>query len=423
MQRKRGSLTSVVLMLVLLGGFGILLWQNAEPAAPVNPALPTQVTPTVIENEWAMLLRSGFGDNSTPLPTVAIPTQVRAAPTVAVNAGSGQVVSAADIGDDPIAAVARGQTPTPPPATIPVSQRDSQPQVTARSITRAPSDWSPPPLEPPISRDPLGRDHFLLRRPVESNANNAVLRYYPYGSDGSNANAPSRVHHGIDMPNDVGAQVRAVGSGTVVWAADDRAGGDVPIFQNSPSYGNVVMIEHDFGYRNQPIYTLYAHLAAVLVQPGQYVQSGEPIGLSGNTGRVTGPHVHFEVRVGGDRYADTYNPALWMVPYVNHGVIAGRVVDAQGDTIDDADITIRNWATGLTFANTTSYIFGGTSFDVNSDLEYRENFVVTDVPVGRYDLITVINGERIVNQVQVFEGMTSFVELKPATLSEVNASD
>lgn len=415
MQRKTSGFTSVVLMLALLGGFGFLLWRNAAPPAPISPALPVQATPTAITNEWAALLSAGFGDNSTPLPTVAIPTQARALPTAAINFAAGQVVSAANVGEGPVAAIARGTTPTPPPATIPSNAANNAPQATARSITREPSDWRPPPLEPPISRDPLGRDHYILRRPVEANANNAVLRYYPYGADGSSANAPSRVHHGIDMPNDVGSQVRAAGSGWVRYAADDRAGGNAPIFQNSPSYGNVVLIEHDFGYNNQPIYTLYAHLAAVLVTPGQYVQAGDPIGLSGNTGNVTGPHVHFEVRVGGDRYADTYNPVLWMVPYVNHGVIAGRVVDAQGEWVQDAEITVRNWATGLIFASTTSYIFGGTSFDVNSDPAYQENFVIPDVPVGRYDLITTINGERVVGQVQVFEGMTAFVELKPPT--------
>jgi hypothetical protein len=54
-----------------------------------------------------------------------------------------------------------------------------------------------------------------------------------------------------------------------------------------------------------------------------------------------------------------------------------------------------------------------SGFDVNADPEWQENFVVPDVPVGRYDVITTINGQRILQQVEVFEGMTAFVELKP----------
>jgi murein DD-endopeptidase MepM/ murein hydrolase activator NlpD len=114
------------------------------------------------------------------------------------------------------------------------------------------------------------------------------------------------------MPNPIGQTVRAAGSGTVLWAADGlRTEGE--IFQSSPSYGNVVVIQHDFGYRGQPLYTLYAHLSAVLVTAGQYVNLGDAIGLVGNTGRVSGPHVHFEVRMGKNTYGTTFNPLLWMV--------------------------------------------------------------------------------------------------------------
>src|SRR5262249_52982308 len=119
---------------------------------------------------------------------------------------------------------------------------------------------------------------------------NFALFSYPYGSDGPQEQTPWRVHHGIDMPNPIGQTVRAAGSGTVIWAGSG--------FENSPSYGNVVEIQHDFGYNGQPLYTLYAHLSAFLVTAGQVVNTGDPIGLVGNTGRVSGPHVHFEVRMG-----------------------------------------------------------------------------------------------------------------------------
>ncbi|RMG86750.1 MAG: hypothetical protein D6712_06895, partial [Chloroflexi bacterium] len=270
--------------------------------------------------------------------------------------------------------------------------------------------WRPPALEPPLSRDPFGRDHYWFHRPVEANANNAILFFYAYGSDGPDKENPWRIHHGIDFPNPVGETVRAAADGVVLHGAGDG------LFQNTASYGNVVFIQHDFGYNGQTLYTLYAHLSRALVRSGERVNAGDVIGLIGDTGNVSGPHVHFEVRMGGDRYRDTYNPLLWMVPYVGHGVIAGRVVDEEGRFIEDAEVTIRNWATGLLLESSptvTTYVFNDTGSDVQPDPRWNENFVVPDVPIGKYELITTIDGVRIAEVVEVFEGRTSFVELRP----------
>jgi murein DD-endopeptidase MepM/ murein hydrolase activator NlpD len=180
------------------------------------------------------------------------------------------------------------------------------------------------------------------------------------------------------------------------------------------------MIEHDFGFEGRRLYTLYAHLSAVLVIAGQYVQPRDPIGLVGNTGSVTGPHVHFEIRLGEENsteqptYGDTYNPVLWMVPYVGTGVIAGRVTNANGRLVMDANVTIRNWATGLNADTTTTYIYENTGVDVNSDPSWDENFAVSDLPVGRYEVITTIDGAPVRQLVTVSEGTTTFVELSPS---------
>lgn len=79
--------------------------------------------------------------------------------------------------------------------------------------------------------------------------------------------------------------------GTPVWAS---ARGEVIIARKggyNGGYGSYVVIRHDNGTQ-----TLYAHLSQVSVSAGQVVSQGEEIGLSGNTGRSTGPHLHFEVR-------------------------------------------------------------------------------------------------------------------------------
>lgn len=89
-------------------------------------------------------------------------------------------------------------------------------------------------------------------------------------------------HAGLDIANDPGTTIRAARDGVVVSASYDGA------------YGNAVVISHGNG-----LTTRYAHCSRMLVSPGQRVEAGQPIGAVGTTGRATGPHVHFEVRVNG----------------------------------------------------------------------------------------------------------------------------
>lgn len=421
MRRGGSGIPTILLLVLILAGFTGMLFLNASPSAPQVAVLPTQAVPTEPPDALPAILRGEFGDNSTPLATIAIPTQPFIVPTVTQQAvESPTAIEAADLVIETQSSAANFATPTLPPATPTLVGVGEAALVEATSevavidaVTTEPDVWQPPPLIPPLSRDPLGRDHFWLMRPVDSNANNAVLFYYPYGSDGPEQANPLRVHHGIDMPNPIGETVRAAGSGRIIWAADGREN-DAAFFQDSPSYGNVVVIEHDFGYRGQPIYTLYAHLSAALVRSGETVEAGQVIGLVGNSGRVSGPHVHFEIRVGENAYRATYNPVLWMVPYVGHGVIAGRIVDENGNWLNDIEITVRNRSTGLVQDTVTSYVLQDTAYDVNGDPIWRENYAIADVPVGRYDVIATINGERVVQQITVIEGTTGFVELKPS---------
>ncbi len=89
-------------------------------------------------------------------------------------------------------------------------------------------------------------------------------------------------HEGIDFVADTGTRVIA------------SAGGIVQVAEYHPQYGNLIEIDHgnDFSSR-------YAHLSKTSVKPGQIVKRGQSIGASGNTGRSTGPHLHFEVRFKG----------------------------------------------------------------------------------------------------------------------------
>ena len=111
-----------------------------------------------------------------------------------------------------------------------------------------------------------------------------------YYSDGS-------LHRAIDLEASVGTPVFATEYGIVTSAY--RWNGNVTSGDNN-SYGNYVIIEHR-DYKNKPLRTLYAHLDSMLVRVGDTVKEGTIIGRSGATGNVTGPHLHFEVRVNGQR--------------------------------------------------------------------------------------------------------------------------
>lgn len=115
-------------------------------------------------------------------------------------------------------------------------------------------------------------------------------------------------------------------------------------------------------------------------------------------------------------YANTYNPVLWMVPYVGTGVIAGRVTDDSGNLLLDTDVTIRSRVNGQVVDTTTTYIYQNSGVDVNADPIWQENFVVGDVPAGRHEVIADIGGQRISAIVNVVEGTTTFVELSTAQL-------
>lgn len=100
-----------------------------------------------------------------------------------------------------------------------------------------------------------------------------------------------RAHSGIDLAAGIGAPVRAAADGTVSSAGAE--GG----------YGTTVRVQHA-----DDTETVYAHLSSAMVEPGALVVAGQDVGREGNTGRSTGPHLHFEVRVTGV----PVDPVAWL---------------------------------------------------------------------------------------------------------------
>ncbi|MET0362064.1 MAG: M23 family metallopeptidase [Sphingobium sp.] len=114
-------------------------------------------------------------------------------------------------------------------------------------------------------------------RPVEklSLTSNFGVRSDPF-------NGSSRMHKGIDIPGPTGTPIYATADGIV-----SRAGW-------ASGYGNLVQISHGSGME-----TRYGHMSRLMVAENSYVRRGQVIGLMGSTGRSTGSHLHYEVRVDG----------------------------------------------------------------------------------------------------------------------------
>lgn len=93
-------------------------------------------------------------------------------------------------------------------------------------------------------------------------------------------------HQAVDIAVPVGTPVAATMDGQVTYAG-----------WNAEGYGNLVIVE------NGPYRTYFAHLDSIPVKAGQAVRAGDVIGLSGNTGNSTGPHLHYEVRLNGQAVA------------------------------------------------------------------------------------------------------------------------
>jgi len=100
-------------------------------------------------------------------------------------------------------------------------------------------------------------------------------------------------HDGIDLRAGLGTPVYAASNGRVIYAGSKISG-----------YGKMIVIKHD-----KKLSSVYAHNSKIYAKKGKEVRRGELIALSGNTGRSTGPHVHFEIRQG----VTAINPSSLMV--------------------------------------------------------------------------------------------------------------
>ncbi|MET8714051.1 M23 family metallopeptidase [Streptomyces sp. NPDC004735] len=127
-----------------------------------------------------------------------------------------------------------------------------------------------------------------------------VNKYVLSATYGTGGDRWASKHSGQDFAVPIGTKVEAAHTGRVVKAGPN-GGGD------GPAYGNAIVIKHANGK-----YSQYAHLSKIDVKIGDRVKTGEKIGLSGNTGNSSGPHLHFEIRT-----TPNYGSAINPVSYLN----------------------------------------------------------------------------------------------------------
>lgn len=139
------------------------------------------------------------------------------------------------------------------------------------------TEWQAPPLEPAPAPAPA-------TAAPDPQPGRAMLprRSSGYGLRTDPIHGRRRMHMGLDIPGGAGTPILASAGGTIAFAG------------TAGSYGRMVEIDHGGG-----LTTRYAHLARLLVSRGDAVARQQPIALMGSTGRSTGTHLHFEVRVDG----------------------------------------------------------------------------------------------------------------------------
>ncbi len=289
--------------------------------------------------------------------------------------------------------------PEVPTVAVPEAMANSEAGGPVRFVFPTPgpvpvSAWRPPLYEVPWALTPY--DHFYFHRPISADEVNWPLADYRYGGKFFE----DVVHTGVDIPARPGAIVRAAGPGKVI-----KAGYGVYSGLNNPDdpYGLAVVIRHDFGYQGEPLYTVYGHLNQIDVGEGQQLATGDMIGLVGQTGFTTGPHLHFEVRIGENRFFATRNPELWIAPPVGWGVLAGRVMDRFGRPVYGLPILIRNIETGQTWQVITYH-----SEVAKSDSYYQENVVLGDIPAGRYEIRIAFFGIGYDYPIEIRPGLVNY---------------
>lgn len=292
------------------------------------------------------------------------------------------------------------ETPTgnekisPQPETRPDPLRLVLPQHGAVPVAA----WRPPLYPTPWA--PTAQDHFYFGRPIAADQINWPLADYRYGG----IFLPEVVHTGVDIPAPTGTPVLAAGGGKVVWVGYGLFAQKEDL---TDPYGLAIAIRHDFGYQGEALFTVYGHLSQVSVAKGQHVEGGEQIGRVGETGKTSGVHLHFEVRIGKNTFSGSRNPELWLAPPQGWGILAARIMASNGLLLEHNPIVVRSMETGQSW---TVKSYGGSA--TNSDPYYQENLVMGDLPAGKYEVWVDYLGKTYDINIEIQPGLVTFFSFR-----------
>ena len=269
---------------------------------------------------------------------------------------------------------------------------------------------------------------FFLQRPIDPEDNDKVDVTYRFGTTQGGRREP---HHGVEFLNPYGTPVLAAGDGEVVVAGQD----DEPITERgvwpieyygkfASFYGNLVVIEHqppesllalvpDYPV---PVYSLYGHLSEIDVEVGDKVKVGDIVGKVGMAGTAIGPHLHFEVRLGENKYPNSRNPELYLAPHKDengelNGGLAGSILDSWGNYPEVKEIVLTHLPDGADEpGDLRVYLQTYQEKDLLGELPWNESFAAGDIPPGLYRMTFPYYGLREV-MFKIFPGKLTVLNL------------
>lgn len=295
------------------------------------------------------------------------------------------------LGSTPTVKAESGEsTPTPAATSAPIGPDFGQ------ETTWADPAWGSTVYEIPLAL--TSHDHFYFTHPLATATNHHLNTDYRYGYFYPEEDA---VHTGIDIIGSQGDPVLAAAPGKVIFAGYGLLNGANST--NDP-YGLAVMIRHDFTFEGYTIYSVYAHLGKTSVSKGDWVETGDQVGVIGMTGNTSGPHLHFEIRIENQDGDKVQNPELWIAPLVGHGVLAGRVETSYGVLLTTKTLWLKSLETGKT---QTLISYAPKTRQV--DDYYRENFAAGDLPVGYYEISAYYNGIFYKQTIYIAPGAVNYI--------------
>ena len=180
-------------------------------------------------------------------------------------------------------------------------------------------------------------------------------------------------------------------------------------------YGNLVILEHKFTGIEYPVFSLYAHLSAINVDTGDRINLGDKIGEVGASGSAIGSHLHFEVRLNLPNLENRVNPELYLKLINNNqetqtGILVGSIHDNNGQPVPQSDFVLQLIENGQINPNKVYYLETYAS-EVPSDPKWDENFVISNLPVGRYRISAYIDNQFVEKYIDIVDNSLTDISL------------